>query len=327
MALAVEQMRPITRSHIELTDPDEVGDYLESIYGVRLLEARPSGPHRGPLLTHTRADAGLFVMDEIRLAGEIRIAADPINKVLALWPSCGRVTGRCGDLEGSAAAGEITLSGQPTLPRETHCLNLSATVVLLDPTLVANVAAGVTGSEPVPAIRFASLRPAVGATRLWQDTVRYVRDHVLVDDTRATPLVVGQAARLLAAVTASAFPNSAAEPAGQTVNGQRPPLLRRALDYIDANAAADISLADIAAAVHVTPRALQYMFRRHLQTTPLQYLRRIRLHRAHHDLLAQTPASDTVGAIAARWGFAHAGRFAMQYRQTYGCSPHQTLRG
>lgn len=327
MALAVEQMRPITRSHIELTDPDEVGDYLESIYGVRLLEARPSGPHRGPLLTHTRADAGLFVMDEIRLAGEIRIAADPINKVLALWPSCGRVTGRCGDLEGSAAAGEITLSGQPTLPRETHCLNLSATVVLLDPTLVANVAAGVTGSEPVPAIRFASLRPVPGATGLWQDTVSYVRNTVLADDSVATPLVIGHASRLLAAVTASAFPNCIAESNGLPDNEGKPELLRRALDYIDANVAADISLADIAEAVHVTPRALQYMFRRHLQVTPLQYVRQLRLHRAHHDLLDHDRSTGTVAAIAARWGFAHTGRFAVQYRQTYGQSPHATLRG
>lgn len=327
MVATAERRGPITRSRTELTDPSEVGDFLEAVYGVRVSRVRPPRSHDGPLLTHVRADAGSFIVDRLHIAGELHTTADPIHKVVTLWPTSGRVVGRCAGLEGRAGAGEIILSGQPDLVRQTHCDDLAATVILLDPALVAHVASGSAGDDAAAAIRFASLRPAVGATRLWQDTVRYVRDHVLVDDTRATPLVVGQAARLLAAVTASAFPNSAAEPAGQTVNGQHPPLLRRALDYIDANAAADISLADIAAAVHVTPRALQYMFRRHLQTTPLQYLRRIRLHRAHHDLLAQTPASDTVGAIAARWGFAHAGRFAMQYRQTYGCSPHQTLRG
>jgi len=83
----------------------------------------------------------------------------------------------------------------------------------------------------------------------------------------------------------------------------------------------------IAEAVHVTPRAVQYMFRRHLELTPMQYLRELRMRHAHEELLAADRLRETVGAIAARWGFAHTGRFAVQYRQTYGQSPHQTLRG
>ena len=103
-------------------------------------------------------------------------------------------------------------------------------------------------------------------------------------------------------------------------------LLARAIEFIDANAANDISLADIAEAVHVTPRAVQYMFRRHLDTTPLQYLRRVRLHHAHQELLGADRMQETVTAIAARWGFVHTGRFAMLYRETYGERPQTTLR-
>jgi AraC-like DNA-binding protein len=51
------------------------------------------------------------------------------------------------------------------------------------------------------------------------------------------------------------------------------------------------------------------------------------LHRAHQDLLAGSNGTATVSSIATRWGFAHTGRFAVLYRQTYGQSPHQTLRG
>lgn len=52
-----------------------------------------------------------------------------------------------------------------------------------------------------------------------------------------------------------------------------------------------------------------------------------RLHHAHQELLAGARPRDTVTAIAARWGFIDAGRFAAVYRQTYGQSPHTTLRG
>jgi len=132
----------------------------------------------------------------------------------------------------------------------------------------------------------------------------------------------------LAAVTLSTFPNTAATgPTPHDRTDAKPALLRRAIDYMDANATSDIGLADIADAVHVTPRAVQYMFRRYLEITPLQYLRRLRLHYAHQELLAGDPMHNTVTDISARWGFAHTGRFAVLYRQTYGQSPHSTLRG
>jgi transcriptional regulator GlxA family with amidase domain len=92
------------------------------------------------------------------------------------------------------------------------------------------------------------------------------------------------------------------------------------------NVSDDISTSDIAAALHVAPRTLQYLFRRHLDTTPRAYLRRTRLAYAHRDLIAADNATETVAAIAARWGFAHPGRFSVQYRQMYGHSPRATLK-
>ena len=65
-----------------------------------------------------------------------------------------------------------------------------------------------------------------------------------------------------------------------------PTLLRRAVAFVDDNAHRHITLADIAASVHLTPRALQYMFRRHMDLTPTEYLRQVRMSHVHRDLLA-----------------------------------------
>jgi hypothetical protein len=73
------------------------------------------------------------------------------------------------------------------------------------------------------------------------------------------------------------------------------------------------------------PRAVQLGFRRHLNTTPTQYLRRVRLAHAHDALKAADPDTDTVGAIARRWGFADPGRFKRMYRDAYGLAALQTL--
>ncbi|HZE18313.1 MAG TPA: helix-turn-helix transcriptional regulator [Mycobacterium sp.] len=103
-------------------------------------------------------------------------------------------------------------------------------------------------------------------------------------------------------------------------------LLRRAIAFIEDNAHTDIAVTDIAAAIYVSPRGLQYMFRKHRDCTPMEYLRRVRLHYAHLELVAGNRGTTTVGEIARRWGFGHLGRFAVSYRQAYGESPHVTLR-
>ena len=80
-------------------------------------------------------------------------------------------------------------------------------------------------------------------------------------------------------------------------------------------------------AAGTSARALQYGFRRHLGTTPLRYLGRVRLERARRELQRADPTrGDTVAAIATRWGFANPGRFATAYRAAYGVLPGQTLR-
>ena len=129
----------------------------------------------------------------------------------------------------------------------------------------------------------------------------------------------------------SVFPDRVYRPAmlnhvqSYTAGRGQPPLLRRAVAFIHANVQSDIGLSDIAAAVGVTPRSVQYMFRRHLGTTPLEYLRRLRLDLAHRDLQAADPAVDTVTAIAGRWGFTHAGRFSIAHKQAFGIKPSRTL--
>lgn len=143
----------------------------------------------------------------------------------------------------------------------------------------------------------------------------------------AQPLVAGSAGRLLAATLLTAFPNTTlTDPTIEDRHDSHPDVLRRAIAFIEDHADQDISVADVAAAARVTIRALQYAFRRHRGSTPMSYLREVRIQQAHEDLVAADPTTGvTVTEIAARWGFFHPGRFARHYRAVYGLPPHQTL--
>jgi AraC-like DNA-binding protein len=329
MGNSASQIHRPERSQVEITDPADADEFLEEAYGVRLRLRRTQPPpsEGGVLVAHARTAVGPFSIDEVYTAGELEAEPDPLNKVATVWAISGRVTGACDGMASQAEAGDIALLSQPHLPYRARADDLRVTAVLLDPSVVAGVATGLPSTEVPPPIRFSSFAPVDPvAARLWKATVNYVKHTVLADDTVATPLVLGHAGRVLAAVTLATFPNAVATgPTPFDRTDAKPVLLRRALDYIEANVARDICLADIADAVHVTPRAVQYMFRRHLETTPLQYLRDLRLGYARRDLLAGDRSNDTVSAIAARWGFAHTGRFAVLYRQRFGQSPHQTL--
>jgi AraC-like DNA-binding protein len=325
-----KQLHRPERSCVAVSDPAELPGFLTSAYGARMRLSRiPAVPRHGtPLMTHARADVGSFALDDIHLPGVVKALSDPLNKVVAAAVVDGSLAGHCNGMAADATAGEVTMAAQPDLPHFSHAQGLHSIVLLLDPSLVAGVAAGMpTGQGPLP-IRFTSFTPVdAAAAKRWRDTVRYVKDVVLNDDTLASPLVLGIVGRLLAGVTLSTFPNTATPgPTPHDRNDHQPVLLRRAIEFIETNVIEDIGLGDIAEAVCLTPRAVQYMFRRHLDMTPLQYLRRIRLHHAHAELLASDRRHDTVTAISARWGFMHTSRFAVFYRQTYGRSPHVTLR-
>jgi AraC-like DNA-binding protein len=85
--------------------------------------------------------------------------------------------------------------------------------------------------------------------------------------------------------------------------------------------------ADLAATAGLSARALQEAFRRHLGTTPLGYVREVRLRRAHEDLIrAGADSGATVAEVAYRWGFGNLGRFARVYADRYGRHPCETLR-
>lgn len=95
-----------------------------------------------------------------------------------------------------------------------------------------------------------------------------------------------------------------------------PAALRRALDFIDANAHADIVLADIAAAAGVSASSLLRLFTAHFGFSPGTFLRQVRLDRARAELKSGRAAP--IREVAQRWGFANASKFSQAYWRRFG---------
>ncbi|MGW1519433.1 helix-turn-helix transcriptional regulator [Streptomyces sp. NPDC002287] len=311
-------------------DAETARAFLEAAYGSRIeltVLAPGAEPYR---LTHT--DAGDLAGGDLVLPGRLGFVSGPPARLIVATVRSGSLTVRDGRDEYPLTVGQTFLDGRFGRPLTTRTEDLELRTVAIPWEAVRTAARRAVPGDDRP-VRFTGLLPCDAAhATVWERTAEYAHAALLAPDVPASAQVLAESARLLAATALAVFPNTAL-----TAPPEFPPpadcrdtasdTLRRAVAFIDGHADEDIGLADIAAAVPVTPRALQYAFARHADTTPLGYLRRVRLAHVHEELRAAAPGDGlSVSRIAARWGFAHAGRFAAAYRQAYGCSPSQTFR-
>jgi AraC-like DNA-binding protein len=103
--------------------------------------------------------------------------------------------------------------------------------------------------------------------------------------------------------------------------------IKRAIDAIHAEPQRPYTLAALAEIAEVSLRCLQREFHRQVGLPPMAYLRKVRMARAHAELLGADPAETSVTDVARRWGFARPGRFTLRYLARYGATPAETLRG
>jgi AraC-like DNA-binding protein len=270
----------------------------------------------------------LIRLDRNQFALGIDVTASPLGILAIAHLRGGQMAGRSDGSERRYRPGDVFFAVQPEHSYATTSIDADIEVAVIDPALLSQIAGPVPGRTSQP-VRFIGYEPvSAQAAQAWKNTCTYVRETVLGDlSASSQPLVVSAAARLLVATALNTFPNSAVtDPTSEDRHDAHDETLRRATAFIDEHAHQDISMADVAEAARVTIRAVQLAFRRHLDITPTEYLRRVRLEHAHHDLVAADPAIISVTAVAYRWGFASSSRFAASYRRAYGVTPSHTLR-
>jgi len=202
---------------------------------------------------------------------------------------------------------------------------LRARGTVLDRQRLEAVAREVSG-QPVGRIEpveLAARTPELG--RRWEDAVTRVRRAMLVaPESFADPVVEEAAFHHLAMTYLAAFRLAWPGPNGRHVSiGARSKTVRSAIEHMHAHAASPLTVGQVAAVVHVSPRGLHAAFVSELGRSPSEVLRDIRLTGVRDELRFADPV-DGIGAIARRWGFVHLSRFAEAYERAYGELPSAT---
>jgi len=156
--------------------------------------------------------------------------------------------------------------------------------------------------------------------------LRSYRDLCLNENSVVAPIAISRFEDLLSCLIVDNFHHSLSHrKASISHHVITPAQVKRAVDFAKAHASEPITSNDMAAAAGVSVRSLQGNFKKFLGTTPIEYLKNIRLEGARRDLLDASPAVK-VATIAKKWGFVHMGRFAIEYRLSFGVNPAMDLQ-
>lgn len=86
------------------------------------------------------------------------------------------------------------------------------------------------------------------------------------------------------------------------------------------------SVIDLCERLQVSRRTLQNSFHAVAETTPLNYLRSVRLNGVRRALMSTQATQLSIGDAAAQWGFYHLSHFAAEYFELFAELPSQTAR-
>jgi AraC-like DNA-binding protein len=200
--------------------------------------------------------------------------------------------------------------------------------VKIDRYAVDNALSDELGRQIKSEINFSPLMSiTAGPTRGWVNLLMLFKEQLLRHDGLINQPLVGMPfvdSLVRGFLLAADHPH---RDALATDRGHPPPrAIRTAIEIMEAEPHLPLTASTVAARIPLSVRSLQYGFRHHLQTTPMAYLREVRLRRAHQDLVDADPYTDTVTSILYRWGFTNAGRFSRMHTARYGESPSVTLR-
>lgn len=256
------------------------------------------------------------------LTAEVHSRVQPEDQLFA----CRLVTA-----EGSLRSRQTAI--EPGMPWATDSVQVEAewngtaevSALIFDRMRAQELARRMTGDELL-SLRLTSLHPRSElAARQWLRAFDYLLTTAMSIDV-GDELIEAEIARHALNTVLTCFPSTFSSAIIRDSDGDGGATVRRALAYIDENAHLPITVDDVADAVHISTRGLQYSFRRNLDITPTEYLRRVRLDGAHRDL-RNAAEDESVARVARRWGFGNSSRFNSLYRQTYGRAAKETLQG
>ncbi|MFM7425754.1 MAG: helix-turn-helix domain-containing protein [Elainella sp.] len=103
-------------------------------------------------------------------------------------------------------------------------------------------------------------------------------------------------------------------------------LVKQAEEYMRTHLETPITLMSLCQALYTSERPLTYGFREVYGSSPMAYLKTLRLYAVRTELQQAEPTTTVIAEIAHRFGFHSMGHFSRDYKTMFGELPSETLK-
>jgi AraC-like DNA-binding protein len=225
-----------------------------------------------------------------------------------------------------AGAGQV-YAGNPLEPiRKKFVGLLSQAMVTVNRNALSGFLEHELGRPLTDPLNFASEPYSSADTRLFINLVEFLRvtmeDSAAAQHWRMAPILE----RTFMMAMLRAIPNNYSSELEKQRQGVAPFYVRKAEAFIRANLGAAITVEAIVEASGVSSRSLFYGFRRWRGTTPLSFVKGVRLDKARDELLRIARSGGSVTDVAVQVGYNYMSRFSSDYKARFGEKPSETLR-
>ncbi|MCP5193787.1 MAG: AraC family transcriptional regulator [Pseudomonadales bacterium] len=266
----------------------------------------------------------------LRYGAEIRIDVSQLGFFLLEFPLTGASTTYCGKGNVLSEPGQAVVAGPYQQFATEWTADCSKLLIKIENSALENYLSTLLGRRQIRALDFEMrIDLAAGSSSSLLRVVRWILEEMDQPDSlfNSAPLAGQQCQRMLMWALLYSQPNNYSEELAARQLVQIPHYVLQTEQYIHEHYTEAMSLEQLVEQSNVSERTLLEGFKRFHDVSPMKLLKLTRLDYVHLALKEADPATSNVTDIAMAAGFSQLGKFSAEYKERFGVSPSETLKG
>lgn len=261
---------------------------------------------------------------------EIRVDVSQLGFFLIELPLSGESTTFCGDGSVLSGPGQAVVAGPYQQFASEWSDDCSKLLIKLESGALENYLSTLLGRRQIRALDFdMEMQLAADSSASLLRTIHWILDELDQPGSllNTAPLAGLQFQRMLMWTLLHCQPNNYSEELRARELPRIPHYVLQTKQYIRRHYGETISLEQLVEHANVSERTLLEGFKRYHDVSPMKLLKLTRLDYIHLGLKEADPAKSNVTGLALASGFSQLGKFSSEYKERFGESPSDTLKG
>jgi AraC-like DNA-binding protein len=301
-------------------DVDELRERLSALYSVRRVDLGRgmARSFEGRLNHRQLSDVGLTFA---RYGTSLAATVSQLDSYIQGFPIRGAGSAILNGSEHDVLPRRGALSGPGSGMAFSYSPDFEHVMIRISPRGIVRKLSALIGAPVDPPV---SLAPQMGIAEGQQRLIEFALGEFSRDDGGVPPLVLAELEQALIVAFLCNSQHNYSQLLRKDPRALANWQVRRVEEYVEQNCDQPLTIEALAMVANVSVRSLFYSFQKSLGTSPMTFVKQVRVRRARAMLTSPEPGAS-VSAVAFDCGFSNLGHFARYYRDAFGELPSETL--